>query len=268
MLIDFHVHTFPEAIAEKTFSMLLANMRHTYNIDQTLSYGGTVPQLKEHMKETGVTKSVIMPIATKPQQHITINNFAEKIRCNEITSFASLHPYTENIPELLSDLKSRGFVGIKLHPDYQGVNADAEEFISLVNQATELGFYVTIHSGHDTGIKPPFKGTVEKIRRLLKCVDESFIILAHMGAFNQWDEVEEHLLNSKCFFDTSVVSRFITIEQYRRIIDKHGADKIIFGSDAPWESPKDTFNFLKQAALSDEELEMITHKNAEKILNS
>lgn len=267
MLIDFHVHTFPESIAERTLSVLLDNMKHTYNIEQTLSYGGTVPLLLEDMKKTGVDKSIIMPIATKPQQHTTINNFAEQIRSDKIISFGSLHPYMDNPESELKNLKSRGFLGIKLHPDYQGVNADDEKFIHLVKKATELGMYVVIHSGYDTGIKPPFKGTVPRMRRLLNEVDDSFIILAHMGGFSQWDEVEEYLLKTNAYFDTSVVSRFISPEQYKRIIIQHGADKILFGSDAPWESPKMTLEFLKNAGLSDDAYEMITHKNAEKILN-
>lgn len=266
MLIDFHVHMFPEAIAKKTFAMLLENMTKTYNINQSLSYGGTLPELLENMKSTGVDISIIQPIATKPHQHKTINEFAFSVRSDKIISFGSLHPYGENIDYELSYLKDKGFVGIKLHPDYQGVNADDEKFIYLVKKATEMGMYVTIHSGHDTGIVPPFKGTVDKMRTLLNKVDESRVILAHLGAFNQWDDVEKYLINSKAYFDISVVSRFINIEQYGRIIEKHGTDRILFGSDAPWESPEDTYKFLLKSGITGNDLEKITHINAEKIL--
>ncbi len=266
MLIDFHVHMFPESIAEKTFAMLLKNMSETYNIEQTLSYGGTLPELLCDMEKTGVNISVIQPIATKPHQHKSINEFALSVRSDKVISFGSLHPYGENLDYELSDLKEKGFVGIKLHPDYQGVNADDEKFISLVKSATDMGMYVTIHSGHDTGIRPPFSGTVDKIKTLLNNVDESYVILAHMGAFNQWDEVEKHLINTKAYFDISVVSRFMDIEQYRRIIENHGADKILFGSDSPWESPKDTYEFLIKSGITGDDLEKITHINAEKIL--
>lgn len=266
MLIDFHTHMFPEAIAHKTFAMLLKNMRETYNIDQSLSYGGTLSELFENMKSTGVDISVIQPIATKPHQHKTINEFALSVRSDKIISFGSLHPYGDNIDYELCDLKEKGFVGIKLHPDYQGINADDEKFIALVKKATGMGMYVTIHSGHDLGIVAPFKGTVDKICNLLNMVDDSHVILAHLGAFNQWDEVEKFLINTKTYFDISVVSRFIDIEQYGRIIENHGADKILFGSDSPWESPKDTYNFLVKSGITGDDLEKITHINAEKIL--
>ncbi len=266
MLIDFHVHVFPDKIAEKAFGQLLRNMQDTYNIKQRLSYRGTVSALVEAMDETGVDISVIQPIATRWEQHTTINAFAQSIKSDRIISFASLHPYGENIDKALLDLKERGFCGIKLHPDYQGVYADDERFIKLIKKATEMEMYVTIHSGHDTGILPPHKGAIDKIKTMLRQVDDRFLILAHMGAFNQWDEVEESLLKTNAYFDTAVVSRFIKPEQYRRIIDKHGADKILFGSDAPWESPDDTYKFLVGTGVDGEELELICHKNAEKIL--
>lgn len=267
MLIDFHIHLFPEKIAERTLNMLLSNMRNTYNIDQKLHYAGTLPALYEKMDETGVDISVIQPIATKPSQHTTINNFAEEIRSNRVISFGSFHPYGENLGEGLDDLIARGFKGIKLHPDYQGVNADDDKFISLVKTATEKGLYVTVHSGEDTGITPPFKGTVDRICRLLDKVDATRVILAHMGAFNEWDDVEKYLVNTQAYFDISVVSRFISVEQYSRIIDAHGADKILFGSDLPWESPAETLDLLRKSGVTDTEFALITHKNAKKILN-
>ena len=266
MLIDFHVHTFPDAIAERTCAMLLENMTKTYNIDQKLNYDGTVDGLLRSMNKTGVDISVIMPIATKPSQHKSINNFAKLITNDKIISFGSLHPYGENLSHEINDLRNRGFKGIKLHPDYQGVCADDDKFISLVKTATENGLYVTIHSGHDTGIKPPFKGSIDKIKTLLNKVDDSFVILAHMGAFNQWDKVEDTIINSNAYFDTSVVSRFINVNQYRRIIDKHGADRILFGSDMPWELPSDTLKFLESSGISKYEIELITYKNANNIL--
>lgn len=266
MLIDFHVHTFPEAIAEKTLQFLLGKMRDTYKVNQKINYGGTPHLLLESMKENGVDISVTMPIATKPSQYESINKFARSITNDKIISFGTIHPYNTDIEYKLTELKEQGFKGIKLHPDYQGTKADSDEFINVVKCATEKGMYVTIHAGHDIGIYPPFKSDFARIRRMLDKVDDSFVILAHMGGFNQWDDVEKYIINSKAYFDLSVVSRFIDINQYRRIIENHGTDRILFGSDMPWESPVDTLRFLKESGVSGNDLELITHKNAERIL--
>lgn len=266
MLIDFHVHVYPDKIAERALTTLEKKIKDAYDLDQNPYYDGTVDGLKKLMGEDGVDISVILPIALSVTNHVSINRFAEEINGDGIISFASLHPYQDNIDEALSDVAARGFRGIKLHPDYQGVYADDEKCIELVNKAAELGLHTTFHSGKDPGILPPNRGAAEHMKNMLDRVDASMVTLAHLGAFWQWDEVESWLVDSKAYFDTAIVSSFIDIDQYRRIIDRHGADKILFGSDLPWERPADTLAFLKKANLSDEEFEMITHKNAERIL--
>lgn len=266
MLIDFHTHVFPPAIADRALNGIVERTKAIYGIDQPKSFDGTIDGLKAQMKKTGVDISVILPIATKVTQYKTINRYAKEITCDNIISFASLHPYQENVNETLDMIKANGFKGIKLHPDYQGVFIDDEASISLIKRACELGLFVAIHSGEDLGMPSPFHCTIDRLKSVLKRVDESRLILAHMGGFNLWDDVESMIIGTKAYFDTSVVSRYIDIDQYRRIIEKHGADRILFGSDTPWEDPAASLSFLHSAGLSNDELELITHRNAERIL--
>lgn len=267
MLIDFHTHIFPPSIAEKTISGIVSRTKEIYNLEQPVAFDGTIDGLKESMEVTGVDISVVQPIATKVTQYKTINRYAKEITCENVISFASLHPYQENTEEVLREIKNEGFKGIKLHPDYQNVFADDEKFISLVKRATEMGLYVTIHSGEDLGMRAPYKCMPNHIANLLNRVDEERVILAHMGGFNIWDDIiESGIVKCKAYFDTAIVSKFMDIEKYRRIIDMHGADRILFGSDMPWEDPRLTLNFLKSAELSDEEMTLICEKNSQKII--
>ncbi len=267
MVIDFHVHVFPEKMALKTLMGMQENVKEISGFVQPICFNGTVSDLKRRMAVSGVDLSVIMPIATKPSQFNTINAYAEEITDGKtIISFGTLHPMAENAIEQVDELARRGFKGIKLHPEYQNIYVDDPAFIRTVKRATEQGMYVTIHAGADMGMRPPVHAPWDRIKTLLSHVDEERVILAHMGAYNMWDEVETELADTKAYFDTAVVSSFIDIEQYRRIIDKHGAERILFGSDGPWEDPKDTMDFLKKSGVSGEELELIAHKNAEKIL--
>ena len=55
-------------------------------------------------------------------------------------------------------------------------------------------------------------------------------------------------------------------EQYKRIIRTHGAEKIVFGSDCPWQEPKETIEGLISLGLDEEELDMIKSENAKRIL--
>lgn len=267
MLIDFHTHIFPPSIAEKTISGIVSSTREIYNMDRSTAFDGTIDGLKESMKRTGVDISVVQPIATKVTQYKTINSYAREITCENVISFASLHPYQDNTDEVLREIKRDGFKGIKLHPDYQNVFADDEKFISLVKRAAELGLYITIHAGEDLGVRAPYKCTADRIAVLLNKVDEERVILAHMGGFNIWDDIiESGIVKSRAYFDTAIVASFMDMEKYKRIIDIHGADRILFGSDMPWEDPRVTFNFLKSAGLSSEEMALICEKNAKKII--
>lgn len=266
MLIDFHTHMFPEAIAKRALGGIIERTKEIYDIDQDTSFDGTLAGLRASMDVTGVGLSVVLPIATKPGQHVTINRYAEEARGDGVVSFASVHPYDEAPDEILKDIARRGFIGIKLHPDYQNVFADDPRFISVVKKAQELGLYVVIHSGEDLGMRPPFHCTAAQLKTLVSHTDETLLIAAHMGGFNIWDDILNGFTGTRMYFDTAVVSRYIDRETYRRIIDRHGADRILFGSDAPWEDPRDTYAFLTDAGLSSEEIELIKHKNAEKIL--
>ena len=53
----------------------------------------------------------------------------------------------------------------------------------------------------------------------------------------------------------------------QKIIEKHGADKILFGTDAPWHTPEMELRLLNSLDIKEEDFEKITHSNAEKLLN-
>ena len=72
MLIDFHTHMFPEAVAERALGGIVKRTKDIYGIDQAVSFDGTLDGLRRSMKETGVDLSVVLPIATKVTQYITI----------------------------------------------------------------------------------------------------------------------------------------------------------------------------------------------------
>jgi predicted TIM-barrel fold metal-dependent hydrolase len=55
-------------------------------------------------------------------------------------------------------------------------------------------------------------------------------------------------------------------DMFRTMVKAFGADKIIFGTDCPWAEQKDYVDRMNAMGLSDNELELIFHKNVEKIL--
>ena len=267
MIIDFHTHVFPPQIAAKTLDALKANVYNVRGESVPAYTEGTVESLRQSMAENGVDISVVMPIATKPKQTPTINSYAKEITGGNIISFGSLHPMQDDWEEVITDLARQGFKGIKIHPQYQNVYVDSPEVIRIVKKADELGLYTMFHAGVDIGVPTSELCNPERLKRLLDYVSGKYIIAAHLGSFEMWDEVEKYLVGSEMCFDISYACSHIEKEQFLRIIRNHGAEKILYGSDSPWKSQSSPLEELKKLDLAQEEMDMITHKNALRILD-
>lgn len=266
MLIDFHSHIFPDRIAAGAMRSLSDSIVRHQNVRYRHYTRGTCESLFSSMDRKGVDVSVIMPIATKPTQTKSINEFAKTLRNDRIVSFGSLHPEQDDWEYVLENLAEDGFKGIKLHPEYQSFFIDSPRSLEILRKAEDLGLYVTLHTGFDYGMPPPVHCPPDRLKNVLDYVSGKYIIAAHLGAFADWDEVEKYLVGTQINFDTAFISKFISPEQCERIIRNHGADKVLFGSDSPWHDPKTEHEFILNLGLSDEEKEMIFYKNALKIL--
>ena len=273
MLIDFHTHIFPEAIAARSIAALEAGIRNIQGADYRKGEAltcrpGTLEGLLDLMTRSHVDKSICLPIATKPSQTATINRYAETVRSERALSFGTLHPADPEAEQVLDDLKQRGFRGIKLHLQFQQYDIDSPEVLRILQKAEQLGLLVVFHAGADIGLPPPVYTTPKKIRHALDYVEGSNLIAAHLGGWAEWDDVETYLVGTNVNLDTAYIAQFLAPEQCRRIIRNHGAEKIIFGSDSPWEDPADTLRYLESLHLTTEEMALITHQNALRLLGA
>ena len=268
MLIDFHTHLFPDKIAARAIEALENGIINTHGkLLLKPQTDGTLAGLIKSMDECGVDMSIVMPIATSPTQHTTINRFAKEITDNKrIISFGSVHPRQEDWEETLEYIAAEGIKGIKMHPEFQTFFVDEPIVEKIVKKCDELGLWVLFHAGEDYGYKPPFKCTPERLRKLFDRTGCKNIIAAHFGSFSMWDDVDKYLIGTDIYMDTSMICGFLDKDKCRDMILRHGADKFFFGSDNPWQSPKDSYAYLLSLGLTDEDLELIKHKNAERIL--
>jgi len=91
------------------------------------------------MKRAGISKSVVLSIATKPTQTENINNWSAEIQDEEIIAFGSIHPDYENWKAELFRIKNMGLKGIKFHPDYQKFFVDDKKMFPIYETAFGLG---------------------------------------------------------------------------------------------------------------------------------
>lgn len=261
MLIDFHTHCFPEKIATNALERLsFASGGLKPHII------GSVQSLKELMASQGVDTAVVLNIATNATQQKKVNDFANEINNGNIISFGSVFPDSEDCLYELERIKALGLKGVKLHPDYQCFNVDDEKMKPIYKKISQLGLITIFHAGLDYGFAPPYGGTPEKIEKALKWFD-SPVIAAHWGGINSQEEVLKRLCGKDIYFDTSFGYGNMPKYYAQKILDTHGADKFLFGTDTPWHTAEMELRLLNTLEISDENFQKITHKNAEKLLN-
>ena len=93
------------------------------------------------------------------------------------------------------------------------------------------------------------------------------VIAAHLGGMERSNEVEQYLVGlPNVYFDLSMAHTFADSAQAERIVKTHGAEKIIFATDLPWGTAKQTLLFMEQLHLTEDEKKQIRFENAYKIL--
>lgn len=260
MLIDFHTHAFPEKLAERTLEKLSAIAKIQPNSD------GTVEGTRGKMGEWGVDKAVLLHIATKPSQQRTINDWARSIQSDDLLCFGTVHPDAEDAIEELYRIKEIGLHGVKFHPDYQGFWLTEDRMLPIYETLEKLGLPMIFHAGWDPISPDVVHAPVKAVVELLDTCPGLTLIGAHLGGMKQYDQVEELLAGRDIFLDVSMSSVYCGKEQYCRIVKKHGAGRLLFGSDCPWSSARAELEFLDQADFTPEERERICWKNAAELL--
>lgn len=261
MIVDFHTHIFPDHMAEKTIAALSGQC------GVAPSMNGTAAGLQASMEKSGITYSVVQNIATNPKQTVNVNRFAvSQLEKEGLIPFGSVHPLYENWKEELDLLAANGVPGIKFHPDYQDFYVDDESVYPIYEYALSLGMTILFHAGLDAGLVCDIHCSPERAARMLDRFEGGTFVLAHMGGYLLWEEVRRHLCGREVYFDSSFCAPMYGPGRTVQLVRDHGADKILFATDSPWEDPTACVKQWQSLPLTEEERELIFYKNAEKLL--
>ena len=280
MVIDIHTHVFPDRIAERTIRFLSEEVHiHPFT-------DGTVSGLRRSMDEAEISVSVVQPVATSVAQVEKLNDKAailtERRDETGVLSFGCMHPEYSGYKAELARIAELGLPGVKVHPPYQGAALDDIRYLRIFGRAAELGLPVLTHAGLDIGIPEAVLCTPAMARHVVDEIGDFPFILAHMGGWRNWDEVPRLLADTGVFLDTAFAAGSFTplpdgywdgrdtgmldAEQFLGLIRCFGADRILFGTDSPWGSQKETLAFLRDLPLTEEEKKKILGENAQKLL--
>ena len=260
MIIDFHTHCFPDAIAEKATSIVAQK-------------GGVIPAsdgkvsgLLKSMKENGIDYSVILQIATKPTQNHTVNSWAIARTEPGLIPFGSVNPHSEDWEPELERLAEAGIKGVKLHPEYQGFYVDDPIMLPIYRKIDQLGLIVVFHAGEDPGYPPPVHLTPQRVLKVADVLPQNRTVLAHMGSRGFLDDVATLLKDTDFYYDTAFCYEEHDPKQMVDIILEHGYEKILMASDSPWDSQTNGISTVNRLALTEEQKKAILGGNAQRLL--
>ena len=262
MIVDFHNHVFPDQLAARAVASLVATSKNCY----PPVHDGTVAGLVNNMDDWGIDVSVVLPVITKQSQTKSINTWANSIASSRIVPFGGMYPHLDHYKEDIDYAVQLGMKGLKLHPEYQYFIIDDDAMLPIYDYALSKGLILLFHAGYDPGFPPPFKSTPKQFLTILKAMQGGTIIAAHLGGHDQWDDVEEYLVGTDIYLDTSMGFEYYSSEQFLRIVRNHGSDRILFASDSPWSNAGRELERLRSLPLTEEEAENILGGNARRLL--
>ncbi len=284
MIIDFHAHTFPDNLAPRALAQLSGDEGLTPFTE------GTNAGLLQSMEQGKVDISVLLPVATNPEQTASINRRAIEIHRifdghHGLCSFGGIHPGNSDYIEIIKELSMEGVKGIKLHPVFQRTYLDDITYLRIIDFACSLGMLISIHGGFDISCAGAEHAAPAHLLTMLKELRPENLIIAHMGCWREWNLAEQVLneiaslgLSSvyvdtsfvlspderSCFYNTGIPAA--TDEQFRRLVDILGVDHVLFGTDTPWTDQAQSIAAIRRSITSFEEQADILGRNAVRLL--
>ena len=262
MIIDFHTHIFPDGFADRAMSVLSANGNVGYAAPATLN------GLVSTMDECGVDMSVVLNVVTRESQHENVLRFAKEIDSERVISFGSVLPSSVYALEYVWKISDEELKGMKFHPALQRINADDEQYFPIYDLARALNLIVVFHVGFDYSFPDELNASPKSMLKIARNFPGLRIVAAHMGGLKMAEDVLEEVAGqADIYMDTAYCAEpWLDKGILKKIIRKHGAEKILFGSDYPWHMPSQEISLIRSLDISQEEKDMILGGNAGRLL--
>ncbi len=250
MIIDCHMHVWPDHIADAMQSQRPSGM--------PLRYSGKVSGLLRTMDDVGIDMGLALGVAIKASVVARTNEFIGTVPRDRLVPMGTVHPDLP-VEENLRHLKDNGIVGVKLHPLFQDLSFDDPRVLDILAALSEEGMPVVAHVGAGDDAAANERGTPAKLRGIAESLPDLRLIACHYGGYHRLDEAEEHVVGSSVTLETSWPPTMAELDPERivTLIRKHGADRVVFGSDWPMTSPAEEIATIEALGLTDDETEAV-----------
>lgn len=239
MIIDFHTH--------------LGKPKRGVKRPEISS---SVEDIIRMQKEANIDKSVIFAMPQEPfpekNKEANIEVFTAK---GPFIPFIWINPYFFNEREVIDLIRRFSVSGIKLHPVFDGYYPSPEFLKDIIELSVKLDIPVLFHS-----LWGNF-GDVKHIEKIAENFPKAKIVIAHLKESGCIDVAKKL---DDVYIDTSYCPHPRRIERAVKVV---GAERILFGSDFPFNDPVIQKMIIERAKIKKGDKQLILGENAIKLLN-
>ena len=272
-IVDGHVHTFS---SEEVSKKIIDSFNRAYNILFENPGTGTIEDVLANMAESGADYTVMANFA--PPGILHKNNLwtidMAKLH-GSLIPLVSFHPGMQGrLWGFLECYRSEGAKGVKLHPMAQNFDPLNGRLDEVYGYCGDNGLPVVFHCGRVANARLNEYSDLNILEKVIGRYPETIFVLTHMADGNAEDVVRTAKSYPNIFFDTSIVITgyppLIRTNEPSWLVDKEvvdvintiGAERVVFGSDYPWGSPKHDIDRILGMELTDSQKRLILSENS------
>jgi predicted TIM-barrel fold metal-dependent hydrolase len=269
-IFDCHIHLFPDKIirnVQQKVAMVQRLRLQTKGAEKRTS----ADTLKSELVYAGVEGALMLPTASVTNVRRTNRSCINTAAAYPfIKTAGTLHPADPGMHHEIDYLKQHRICIIKLCSFSQGFEIEgssaAKMFhaIESANETRDEPFAVVLDTlrtaNRHFGTPPEFNTTPKHLADLADRYPGINFIGAHMGGLDApYAEIGRHLtVRPNLYLDTSNAAHTLSTAAFCGLVEEHGPDHILFGTDWPW------FTHKKEIRLIDSLLDKVGFNHSQK----
>ena len=244
MIVDCHCHAFTEQVVRNVVSRtaLVAELK----LDPYAGRRADARILSESAAVHGIDRCLLLPTAAaqgvreENDRSIAVASSYPRLR-----TVATLHPRMEGLAAEMERMLARGIAGFKFSSFSQRfdiLSEEAERMFTVLENAAASGKALAVvldtfnRADVHFGAKTEHITTPGKLHAVAARHPALSFLAAHMGGLAaDFDLIRRDLKPApNLCLDTSNAAHVLAEGQFVELLQRHGADHILFGTDWPW----------------------------------
>jgi predicted TIM-barrel fold metal-dependent hydrolase len=223
--------------------------------------------LTAKLDEAGIDYGCCLGVATVPKNLEKTNEFIGAVDRSRFVPFGTIHP-DRTIDDNMRSIRENGIVGVKLHPNFQGIDLADPRVVEICRALADDGIVVITHAGEGSDEAATERGSPQKVVALAEAIPNLTLMACHYGAYHQLDLAEDVVVGSRVILETSwpPTMAILEPERIRAIIERHGVDRVVYGSDWPMADPVAEIAGIKALGLDPDDEAKVLGGNMKRIL--